>query len=175
MVKNLPANAGALGSIPGPGRSHTPWSNKVRVSQPLKPACLSSVTREAHILHLLPFAANREKPGQQQKLRNYTFCYKTALPYYYYYIFGKQSLYIDVILPTYVCRSFGRKANVSYLFLSASWSHFQKDNSNVVLIGWTEFGMPHSDGIYCWGLNMAQVNCKDSINPIGPINLAWPK
>ena len=27
VVKNLPANAGDTGSIPGPGRSHMPWSN----------------------------------------------------------------------------------------------------------------------------------------------------
>ena len=27
VVKNLPANAGATGSIPGPGRSHMPLSN----------------------------------------------------------------------------------------------------------------------------------------------------
>ena len=27
MVKNLPPNAGDMGSIPGPGRSHTPQSN----------------------------------------------------------------------------------------------------------------------------------------------------
>ena len=27
VVKNLPANAGDMGSIPGPGRSHMPWSN----------------------------------------------------------------------------------------------------------------------------------------------------
>ena len=27
MVKNLPANAGDTGSIPGPGRSHMPQSN----------------------------------------------------------------------------------------------------------------------------------------------------
>ena len=27
MVKNLPANAGDMGSIPGPGRSQTPQSN----------------------------------------------------------------------------------------------------------------------------------------------------
>ena len=27
MVKNLPANAGDMGSSPGPGRSHMPWSN----------------------------------------------------------------------------------------------------------------------------------------------------
>ena len=27
MVKNPPANAGDTGSIPGPGRSHMPWSS----------------------------------------------------------------------------------------------------------------------------------------------------
>ena len=27
VVKNQPANAGDTGSIPGPGRSHMPWSN----------------------------------------------------------------------------------------------------------------------------------------------------
>ena len=26
-VKNPPANAGDMGLIPGPGRSHMPWSN----------------------------------------------------------------------------------------------------------------------------------------------------
>ena len=33
VVKNLPANAGDPGSIPGPGISHTPWSNKACVPQ----------------------------------------------------------------------------------------------------------------------------------------------
>ena len=27
VVKNPPVNAGDMGSIPGPGRSHMPWSN----------------------------------------------------------------------------------------------------------------------------------------------------
>ena len=27
MVKNPPANAGDMGSIPGPERSHVPWSS----------------------------------------------------------------------------------------------------------------------------------------------------
>ena len=27
VVKNLPANAGDMGSSPDPGRSHMPWSN----------------------------------------------------------------------------------------------------------------------------------------------------
>ena len=33
MVKNLSANAGDTGSIPGPGGSHVPWSNKAREPQ----------------------------------------------------------------------------------------------------------------------------------------------
>ena len=28
LAKNLPADAGDMDSIPGPGRSHVPWSNK---------------------------------------------------------------------------------------------------------------------------------------------------
>ena len=32
-VKNLPANAEEAGSIPGPGRSHTPQCNSARVPQ----------------------------------------------------------------------------------------------------------------------------------------------
>ena len=27
LVENLPAGAGGMGSIPGPGRFHMPWSN----------------------------------------------------------------------------------------------------------------------------------------------------
>ena len=37
MDKNPPANAGNMGSIPGPGRFHMPWSNQAHVSQLLKP------------------------------------------------------------------------------------------------------------------------------------------
>ena len=32
-VKNLPANAGDVGLIPGPGRFHMSWSNKAHVPQ----------------------------------------------------------------------------------------------------------------------------------------------
>ena len=57
MVKNLPANAGDTGSIPGPGRSHMSRSNKAcapqllslcsRACEPqlLKPACLEPMLR----------------------------------------------------------------------------------------------------------------------------------
>ena len=55
VVKNPPANAGDMGSSPGPGRSHMPWSNETRAPQLLslrsrarkpqllKPACLEPV------------------------------------------------------------------------------------------------------------------------------------
>ena len=33
VVKNLPANAGDTGSIPGLGKSHVPWGNKAHALQ----------------------------------------------------------------------------------------------------------------------------------------------
>ena len=39
LVEKLPADAGDLGSIPSPGRSHVPQSNKPHVPQLLKPEC----------------------------------------------------------------------------------------------------------------------------------------
>ena len=47
VVKNLPANAGDTGSSPGPGRCHTPRSNKARAPQLLS---LQSRTREPQLL-----------------------------------------------------------------------------------------------------------------------------
>ena len=41
MDKNLPANEGDTGSIPG--RFYKPWSNKARKPQLLKPVCLEFV------------------------------------------------------------------------------------------------------------------------------------
>ena len=46
VVKNLPANVGDTGSIPGPGRSHVPWSNQARAPQLLS---LCPATREASV------------------------------------------------------------------------------------------------------------------------------
>ena len=71
LVKNLPANAGDMGSIPGPGKSHQPWSNKARVPQLLslhsrapEPQLLSpwATTTEAHSLRA--HAPWQEKPPQ---------------------------------------------------------------------------------------------------------------
>ena len=60
VVKNLPANAGDTGSIPGPGRSHMPWSNKAHVlqlpslhSRAHEPQLLKPVCPRAHALLLL--------------------------------------------------------------------------------------------------------------------------
>ena len=69
VVKNLPANAGDMGSSPGLGRSHMPWSNKACAPQLLslrsrghKPQLLSlhATTTEAH--------APRACALQQEKL-----------------------------------------------------------------------------------------------------------
>jgi len=38
VVKNLPDNAGDLGSVPGLGRSHMPWGNKAHALQILSPS-----------------------------------------------------------------------------------------------------------------------------------------
>ena len=47
VVENLPANAGDVGSIPGPGRSHVLWSNEARAPQLLS---LRSRAREPQLL-----------------------------------------------------------------------------------------------------------------------------
>ena len=58
VVKNPPANAGDTGSIPGPGRSHMPWSNEAREPQLLsscatttEPMCLEPVLRNKRSHH----------------------------------------------------------------------------------------------------------------------------
>ena len=52
VVENLPANAGDMGSSPGLGRSHMPWSNWARELQllSLRVWSLCSVIREAAIV-----------------------------------------------------------------------------------------------------------------------------
>ena len=71
VVKNPPANTGDAGLIPGPGRSHVPWSNEAREPQLLslhsrahEPQLLSlrATTTEAHVPRAP--APQREKPLQ---------------------------------------------------------------------------------------------------------------
>ena len=52
MVESLPANAGDMGSSPGLGGSHMPWSNWAREPQllSLRIWSLCSATREATIV-----------------------------------------------------------------------------------------------------------------------------
>ena len=56
VVKNPPANAGVMGSIPDPGRSHMPWSNWSHVPQLLT---LRSGAQEPQVLspHTTPTEA----------------------------------------------------------------------------------------------------------------------
>ena len=71
VVNNLPANAGDMGSSPGPRRFHTSQSNKAHVPQLLslisrahKPQLLSpsAITTEAHVPRAR--ALQQEKPQQ---------------------------------------------------------------------------------------------------------------
>ena len=71
VVKNLPANGGDTGSSPGPGRSHTPWSNEAHVPQLLslcsrarEPQLLSSRTATTEARVPRACAPQQEKPLQ---------------------------------------------------------------------------------------------------------------
>ena len=75
VVKNPPANAGDMGSSPGPGGCHMPWSSLARVSQLLslrsrarepqllKPVCLEPVlcNKRSH-RNEKPVHRNEEEP-----------------------------------------------------------------------------------------------------------------
>ena len=50
---SLPANAGGMGSAPGPGAFHMPWSNGARVPQLLSPRCRAQAPRLSSLLQLL--------------------------------------------------------------------------------------------------------------------------
>ena len=59
MVKNVPANAGDMGLIPGLGRTHLPLSNEACELQLLSPC---TAIAEAHVPR--PCAPQQEKPLQ---------------------------------------------------------------------------------------------------------------
>ena len=59
VVNNLTASAGDMGSSPGPGRSHMPWSNQAREPQLLS---LRATTTEARARRA--HAPQQEKPPQ---------------------------------------------------------------------------------------------------------------
>ena len=68
VVKNPPANVGDMGSSPGPGRSHMPWSNQACAPQ------LLSLRSRAHAPQLLSLRATttevrapRSHAPQQEK------------------------------------------------------------------------------------------------------------
>ena len=67
VVKNPPANAGDMGSSPGPGRSHMLWSNYARA-----PQLLSLRATLMKPVHLEPVLHNKrshhnEKPTQHNQ------------------------------------------------------------------------------------------------------------
>ena len=70
VVKNLPANAGDMGSIPGPGILRMPRGRKAQVLQLLKPVHLEPVfhNKRGHpnAMKSSPhYAVTRESHGQQ--------------------------------------------------------------------------------------------------------------
>ena len=79
MDKNLPANAGDMGSSPGPGRSHMPRSNEACEPQLLSlcsragvPQPLNLHATTAEPAHLKPMLCNKrshhkEKPARHNK------------------------------------------------------------------------------------------------------------
>ena len=70
VVKKLPADAGDMGLIPGPGRSHMPWGNYSHVPQLLSP---SSTTREAITMRSTG-TATRESPHATMKTQGSQKC-----------------------------------------------------------------------------------------------------
>ena len=79
MVESLPANSGDMGSSPGLGRSHMPWSNWAREAQllSLRVWSLCSATRKAAIVRPAhrdeewpPLAATRERPRTETKTQH---------------------------------------------------------------------------------------------------------
>ena len=72
VVKNPPANAGDAGSIPGPGRSHMPQSNKACAPQLLSlrsRAYEPQLLRPAHLEPVLCYKRSHcnEKPAHRNK------------------------------------------------------------------------------------------------------------
>ena len=81
MVKNPPASAGDVDSVPGPGRSHMPrrsgdrvpqllsLCSRAREPQVLKPACsrARALQQENPLQREACCATAREKPAQQQR------------------------------------------------------------------------------------------------------------
>ena len=75
MVESLPANAGDMGSSPGLGRSHMPWSNCAHEPQLLSPRVWSlcsageaAIVRPAHRdEEWPPLATTRESPRTENE------------------------------------------------------------------------------------------------------------
>ena len=66
MVKNPPANAGDMDSIPGPGRSYMPWSNWIHVPQLLKSTPTASAPQQEKPLQWEAWISQLQKAYVQQ-------------------------------------------------------------------------------------------------------------
>ena len=78
VFKNLPANVGDKGSIPGPGRSHMPWNNQVSAAQLLSKG---SATRKDSLLTTLKKAwmqQRRPSEATNNKILNKIFMFSTT-------------------------------------------------------------------------------------------------
>ena len=72
VVKNLPANAGDTGLIPGPERSHMLWSSQAHAPQLLSLRSRAGVPQLLKPAHLEPVLCNKrshcnEKPTHRNK------------------------------------------------------------------------------------------------------------
>ena len=69
VVKKKPANAGDMSSIPGPGRSHLPWSNEAHEPQLLS-LCSRSQELQQSLSALEPVSAlQQEKSPHWEALK----------------------------------------------------------------------------------------------------------
>ena len=78
MDRNPPANAGDMGSIPGPGRFHMPWSSQARTPQPPS-LCAATPEARGPEGRVAPAHGNWRKPEHshedpaQPKINKYIF------------------------------------------------------------------------------------------------------
>ena len=71
VVKNLPANAGDMGLIPGPWGSHMPWGNQVCVPELVSHALeLMFPSKRSHRNEKTPLSATGESPRTATKAQS---------------------------------------------------------------------------------------------------------
>ena len=112
VFKNLPANVGDKGSIPGPGRSHMPWNNQVSAAQLLSK---SSATRKDSLLTTLKKAwVQQRRPSEatNNKILNKIFMFSTTY---------KHLELLSVEIDSIEISQKKKKSNANYSFLLFFW------------------------------------------------------